>query len=65
MNGLIFVWYHRENEEPWEIPVIDEVDSGKYKLHAWNEFRVHSHIQDIPENGENIYLKYPRIVAIN
>lgn len=52
VNGLIFVWYHMENEEPWDIPVIDEVDNGKYVLHGWNEFRVHSHIQDIPENGK-------------
>lgn len=50
------MWYHRENEEPWDIPIIDEVDSGKYMLHGWNEFRVHSHIQDIPENGKIIFL---------
>ncbi|KAL7052618.1 hypothetical protein ACKWTF_004938 [Chironomus riparius] len=54
VNGLVFVWYHRENEEPWEIPVIDEVDNGRFVCHGWNEFRVHSHIQDIPENGADI-----------
>lgn len=49
INGLIFVWYHAENEEPWELPI--------YKLDSYyglNEFIVHSHIQDIPENGADV-----------
>lgn len=47
-NGLIFVWYHAENEEPWELPVIET--DGMW-LHGSNEFMVQCHIQDIPENG--------------
>lgn len=51
INGLIFVWYHAENEEPWTIPILNT--KGMW-LHGSNEFIVHSHIQDIPENGADI-----------
>jgi 3-Ketosteroid 9alpha-hydroxylase C-terminal domain len=52
--GLIFIWYHVENEEPWELPTLDEIENKKFVLHGSNEFLVHSHIQDIPENGADI-----------
>lgn len=51
VNGLIFVWYHAENEEPWEIPVIPSLKNDELWLHGTNEFIIHSHIQEIPENG--------------
>lgn len=55
MNGLIFIWYHAEDdEEPWEIPVVAEVENGEWKFHGKNEFLVNSHIQDIPENGADV-----------
>lgn len=50
-NGLIFVWYHAENEDPWEIPIIET--DGMW-LQGSNEFMVQCHIQDIPENGADI-----------
>lgn len=54
MNGLIFVWYHAENDEPWELPVVSEIESGFWMFHGKNEFTVNCHIQDIPENGADI-----------
>lgn len=54
MNDLIFVWYHAENEEPWELPVVEEVQSGSWKFHGKNELIVNCHIQDIPENGADV-----------
>ncbi|XP_070494289.1 cholesterol 7-desaturase nvd-like [Chironomus tepperi] len=54
VNKLIFLWYHVENEEPWEIPAISEVENNELWLHGTNEFMIHSHIQDIPENGADL-----------
>lgn len=51
INKLIFVWYHAENEEPWEIPAIQVVENDEYWLHGTNDFSIYAHIQDIPENG--------------
>jgi cholesterol 7-dehydrogenase len=51
-NGNIFVWYHAESEQPWELPTVDEIEDGTWCYHGANEFSVNSHIQDIPENGE-------------
>jgi cholesterol 7-desaturase len=42
------VWYHAENEEPWDLP---EMDLSGMILHGTNEFIINSHVQDIPENG--------------
>lgn len=53
-NGLIFVWYHAENEDPWELPIVNEIDKGDWIFHGKNEFIVNSHIQDIPENGADV-----------
>lgn len=59
------MWYHAENEEPWTIPSVDT--SGMW-FHGSNEFIVHSHIQDIPENGADIGRKieifFKKIVRI-
>jgi cholesterol 7-desaturase len=54
VNGLIFIWHHVENEEPWELPVVNKIDSGEWVFHGKNEFLVNSHIQDIPENGADV-----------
>lgn len=54
VNGAIFVWYHAENEEPWDLNSIKEVDSGEWVYQGHNDFYVHCHIQDIPENGADV-----------
>lgn len=54
VNGLIFVWYHREDEQPWQIPVVKEIENNSWFFHGKNEFYVNSHIQDIPENGPDV-----------
>lgn len=54
VNGLIFVWYHAENEKPWDIPSVRELESKSWVFHGKNEFLVNSHIQDIPENGADV-----------
>lgn len=51
VNGLIFVWYHVDDNEPWSIPVVPEIENNEWVFHGKNEFLVNSHIQDIPENG--------------
>lgn len=53
-NGLIFLWYHVENEDPWEIPIVKEIESEEWVFLGKNEFYIDSHIQDIPENGADI-----------
>lgn len=53
-NGLIFVWNHAEGEEPWEIPVIEEIESGQWSFQGRNEYYINCHIQEIPENGADV-----------
>jgi cholesterol 7-desaturase len=48
------VWYHAESSPPWDIPVIQEIESCQWTFHGKNEFFVNSHIQDIPENGADV-----------
>lgn len=54
MHEMIFIWYHIENEEPWELPEIEEVESKEYVYQGRNEFIVSCHIQEIPENGADL-----------
>lgn len=53
-NGLVFVWFHAEGDEPWDLPIVDEISTGEWSYHGKNEFMVNSHIQDIPENGADV-----------
>lgn len=55
VNGFVFVWYSVEGSEiPWTIPKSVEVESKKLIYHGRNEFYVHCHIQEIPENGADL-----------
>jgi hypothetical protein len=51
LHNLIFVWYHAENDEPWKLSVVNEIDIGKWICHGKHNFLVNCHIQDILENG--------------
>ncbi|XP_070494288.1 cholesterol 7-desaturase nvd 1-like isoform X2 [Chironomus tepperi] len=51
VNEQIFVWYHAENEDPWEIEAIPSIESGEMVQHGSLEFEIYAHIQDIVENG--------------
>ena len=45
-NGLIFLWYHADHEEPdWSPPAIQEIESGEWLYQGRNEFYVNCHIQ--------------------
>ncbi|EEC12717.1 conserved hypothetical protein [Ixodes scapularis] len=53
--GLLFVWYHAEDETPgWEIP--DDILTNEYEPSPTGSFEhvVHCHIQDIAENGADL-----------
>lgn len=54
MHEIIFIWYHIEDEEPWELPDIEEVESKEFIYQGRNEFIVSCHIQEIPENGADL-----------
>lgn len=54
VNGAIFVWHHAEDDEPWELPVVKEIDSGEWCYYGRNEFLISCHIQEIPENGADV-----------
>ena len=54
VNDGIFVWYHADNEEPWKMPVVDEIASGEWIYQGRNEFLVNCHCQEIPENGADV-----------
>lgn len=51
---MIFIWHHVEDEEPWKIPVVNEIETHEWIFQGKNEFYVNSHIQDIPENGADV-----------
>lgn len=53
-NGWIFVWNHSEGETPWEIPIIEEIETGEWVFQGRNEYYVNCHIQEIPENGADV-----------
>ncbi|KAH8263892.1 hypothetical protein KR044_005126, partial [Drosophila immigrans] len=55
VNDHIFIWYNVEElEQPWTIPISDEVQTKKMVYHGRNEFYVNCHIQEIPENGADL-----------
>lgn len=45
------MWYHAENEEPWDLPIEERIETGEMVYHGGNVLFVNSHIQEIPENG--------------
>ncbi len=48
VNNLIMVWYHAENEEPWKIESVKEIETKEWVFQGKNEFFVNCHIQEIP-----------------
>lgn len=53
-NGWIFVWNHAEGESSWDIPIIEEIETGEWVFQGRNEYYVNCHIQEIPENGADV-----------
>lgn len=54
VNDEIFVWHHMENDKPWSIPVIKEIENKDWIFYGQNDFLVNCHIQDVPENGADV-----------
>lgn len=54
MNKAVFVWYHVEGEEPWTLPAVPEVDTGKWVYNGKSEFVINGRIQQIPENAADV-----------
>lgn len=55
VNGVIFVWYHVDDEEPeWQPENIDEISSGKWQFYGRTEHYANCHMQEIPENGADV-----------
>jgi hypothetical protein len=50
IDDLIFVWYHAENEAPWELP---DLHLNKLCFHYSAEYVSHTHIQDWFENAND------------
>nr|XP_037270674.1 cholesterol 7-desaturase-like [Rhipicephalus microplus] len=49
--GLIFIWYHAEEEQPeWSIDDFTELSSGVFKQMARHETKSQGHVEDIAEN---------------
>ena len=58
MNGYIYVWIHAlpEHQEKPIYPMIDFKEViGDFEFRARTIHNVQSHLQDIPENGCDIY----------
>jgi hypothetical protein len=54
VNGLIFIWHHAENENPWELKFFKQIESREWVFYGKNEYVINCHIQDIPENGADV-----------
>ncbi|XP_073841022.1 LOW QUALITY PROTEIN: cholesterol 7-desaturase nvd [Musca autumnalis] len=55
VNDNIFIWYSADPElVPWDIPIINEIETKEFVYHGRNEFLVNCHIQEIPENGADL-----------
>uniref|UniRef100_A0A6B0V883 cholesterol 7-desaturase n=1 Tax=Ixodes ricinus TaxID=34613 RepID=A0A6B0V883_IXORI len=53
--GLLFIWYHAEEEPPsWHLVDCPQISSGQWKCERRFEHTVHCHIQDIAENGADV-----------
>ncbi|CRK97164.1 CLUMA_CG010561, isoform A [Clunio marinus] len=67
VNGLIFVWHHAEGEEPWEIPVIHEIDNNEWVFHGKNEWssgEENKHVASIAMTHSVKFWKY-EFVKVN
>jgi len=52
INEMILIWHHIDNQSPsWFPQEIPEIVSGKWQGRGMSTQEVHSHIQEIPENG--------------
>ena len=53
-NGLIFVWFHSEDEPPeWDFPEIDELGDPEWSVPRTFEFELPAHVQDTHENNND------------
>jgi hypothetical protein len=54
VNGLIFIWHHVDNQNPWELKFFKQIESREWVFYGKNEYVINCHIQDIPENGADV-----------
>jgi len=55
INNAIHVWFDVDGKEPtWEVPDIFEGEPHKFKYVARTHHRVHTHLQEIHENGADV-----------
>lgn len=40
--------------EPWDIPIVKEIENNEFIYHGRNEFYINCHVQEIPENGADL-----------
>ncbi|KAI1698355.1 rieske [2Fe-2S] domain-containing protein [Ditylenchus destructor] len=66
-NKHVYVWYHCDGCGPlWEIPRIEEIESGAWKYGGKTEHEIQCHIQEVPENGADVaHLNYLHRSGIN
>ncbi|XP_064616986.1 cholesterol 7-desaturase nvd-like [Liolophura sinensis] len=56
LNGWIYLWHHAEGLDPtWKIPEIEEIQNGEWKFRGRSEHHINAHIEEIPENGADVY----------
>uniref|UniRef100_A0A2C9JQQ1 cholesterol 7-desaturase n=1 Tax=Biomphalaria glabrata TaxID=6526 RepID=A0A2C9JQQ1_BIOGL len=55
VTGWVFFWHHAEGVDPtWQVPSIDEIESGKWVCRGRTEHHINAHIEEIPENGADV-----------
>lgn len=50
-NGIVFLWFHSENKQPWTLPDVMEIYENGFVFQGRNEYFINCDIKDIPENG--------------
>lgn len=48
------MWYHVEGDQPWKLPAVAAVDTGKLVYNGKSEFVINGHIQQVPENAADV-----------
>jgi phenylpropionate dioxygenase-like ring-hydroxylating dioxygenase large terminal subunit len=49
-NGMIHIFYHVDEVEPyWEVPILPEIESGRYIRHGKFSCYIRAHCQEVPE----------------
>ncbi|PAA87755.1 hypothetical protein BOX15_Mlig020921g1 [Macrostomum lignano] len=55
VNGGLYLWFDAEGREPtWDLPVIEEIETGEWSFKGRTRHFVNCHIEEINQNGADV-----------